>query len=502
MSKVYQILYCISRLIPRKAVSILAYHSIGRDPVFYAVTPEEFEKQMRYLKGEYNVVSLDEIIDFVGGKKVLPKNSVAITFDDGYHDNYLNAYPILKKYGLPATIFIASGYIGKEMPLSGVRLRMLNLEEMREMSQNNINFGAHTVSHQNLTEIDLEEAKSEILRSKCELEEKTGKKVEYFAYPKGRCNELIVNIVKSLGFKGAFAGRGLIQRGDNLFMLKRIEIVNSDTFATFKAKLTKTYWQLQKCMDIGFYLKKDIIFDLKHKHFPFIRKIWKKKYYVIPLKRGLKAILTERDYNTDKGTFHEIFEDEVYKTDYKNSYVFDLGGHKGYYALYALLKGASKVHIYEPEEFNFEILKKNIELNKLSKKVVLNNCAVDNESGIKDFYVADAGWSHSLYPRNDKKNIKTIRIRTSSINDVLSNVEEYKKYRVIVKMDIEGSECNVIFSIHDVFMPRISELFIEHHPFSPCSKEEIVEYLRKKQFKLVSIRGDVLHFKRGELNGR
>jgi len=240
-------------------------------------------------------------------------------------------------------------------------------------------------------------------------------------------------------------------------------------------------------------LEKNLLFALKYRHLPLIRKIRKREYYITSFK-GLKVILTEKDYGTDMGVFSEIFWLERYNTNYKNSQVFDFGAHKGYYTLYALLKGASNVHSYEPNEFNFEILKKNIELNRLSIKVVLNNCAVDNESGIKDFYVSGMGWSHSLCQRDDTKIIKSVKVRIQSINAVLASADHNK--RTIIKMDIEGKECDVIYSIHDTLMQYISEFFIELHPFAPCTEEEMIEYLRDRQFKLVSISGDVLHFKK------
>jgi FkbM family methyltransferase len=239
-------------------------------------------------------------------------------------------------------------------------------------------------------------------------------------------------------------------------------------------------------------LQQNLLFALKYKHLPLLRKIKKKEYYRVSFKE-LKAILTEKDYNTDRSVFYAIFGKEDYKTNYRQSQVFDLGAHKGYYTLYALLEGASKVYSYEPEEFNFDILRENIELNKLSEKVVLYKCAVDSESGMKDFYVSSAGWSHSLFRRCDTTIVKRFKVRTQSINDVLASMDN--KGKTIVKVDIEGKECDVIYSIDDALMQRISEFFIECHPFAPCSKEEMIEYLRGKQFKLVSISRDVLHFK-------
>ena len=270
-------------------------------------------------------------------------------------------------------------------------------------------------------------------------------------------------------------------------------------------RLPIVWWVVDKILDCAekIYIKKILFkfiavkkilhFALKYRHLPLLRMIRKKEYYITSFKE-LKAILTERDYNTDISVFSEIFWLERYNTNYKNAQVFDFGAHKGYYTLYSLLKGASNVCSFEPTKFNFDILEKNVKLNNFSNKVMLNNCAVDNESGTKDFYVADMGWSHSLYQRNDAKIIKTVKVRIESINAVLANADHNK--RTIIKIDIEGKECDVIYSIHDTFMQYISEFFIELHPFAPCSEEEMIEYLKNKQFKLVSISGDVLHFKK------
>jgi peptidoglycan/xylan/chitin deacetylase (PgdA/CDA1 family) len=73
---------------------------------------DTFDKQMRYLKKHFNVITLDESIGCLRDKKHLPPRSVVITFDDGWRDNYLFAFPILKKHGLPATIFLSTDYIG------------------------------------------------------------------------------------------------------------------------------------------------------------------------------------------------------------------------------------------------------------------------------------------------------------------------------------------------------------------------------------------------------
>ncbi|MFK5947648.1 MAG: polysaccharide deacetylase family protein [Methylococcales bacterium] len=99
---------------------ILAYHRIfymGEendfpfDPELISATPEEFRRQMLYVKKYFNVVSFQDVLNHIDNKKMLPKRSVIITFDDGHYDNFSNAYPVLKSLDIPATIFLSSGYI-------------------------------------------------------------------------------------------------------------------------------------------------------------------------------------------------------------------------------------------------------------------------------------------------------------------------------------------------------------------------------------------------------
>src|SRR3989344_4458910 len=106
----------LSRFINRNKVKILMYHRVDDKKIdilpYYAnlnVSIKNFEEQMRYLSKNYNVIPLNDIININKNKKI--KNSVIITFDDGYIDNYLYAYPILKKYNLPATIFLPTDFI-------------------------------------------------------------------------------------------------------------------------------------------------------------------------------------------------------------------------------------------------------------------------------------------------------------------------------------------------------------------------------------------------------
>src|SRR3989338_11299150 len=100
---------------PRYTPPILMYHSISDGPnESLHVKPDSFLRQMAYIKWRrYNVISLDELVEGIKSGKRFKHNTVVITFDDGYEDNYKYAYPVLRDFGFPATIFLISNYIGK-----------------------------------------------------------------------------------------------------------------------------------------------------------------------------------------------------------------------------------------------------------------------------------------------------------------------------------------------------------------------------------------------------
>ncbi len=104
-----------SRLVKPK-IAILAYHRIDRATNYpwsaASISPEDFDLEMRYLRQRYQVISLDELSIAPRDLKALPPNTAVVTIDDGYRDIYLNAYPILKKYSVPATVFLVTGHIG------------------------------------------------------------------------------------------------------------------------------------------------------------------------------------------------------------------------------------------------------------------------------------------------------------------------------------------------------------------------------------------------------
>ena len=227
--------------LPTGKAAILMYHSIDHNKVFFTVTPENFRKQMDLLyKEKYSIISLGELAGLIIDKRAIPLKTVVLTFDDGYQDNYFNAFPILKKYNFPATIFLATGFIGKNrISSSGATLKILNWDQIIEMHNSGlVDFEPHTVSHLKLHRLSLEEAKKEILNSKRTIEEKLNKKCKFFAYPYGKYNLEIIEILKKNGFElGLTIKEGLVLATDNYFSLKRNFIGSQTNFIQFKGKL-------------------------------------------------------------------------------------------------------------------------------------------------------------------------------------------------------------------------------------------------------------------------
>lgn len=235
---IYVLLYFFSKAARQPEISVLMYHSVSPTFSKYSVSPAEFRRQIDHIMKNYSVVSLSQVMEFVEGKRTLPRKAVAITFDDGFLDNYTNAYPYLKKNHLPITIFIATGYVQKEMFLGDSRLSMLGWDEIAEMSRNNVDFGAHTSSHPDLNQMDGLGAENEILESKAEIERRIGKEVDCFAYPFGRYKNSTLDLVRRHGFRCAFGGEGTVRKDANRFLVHRVEVKRSIGLSLFKIRLT------------------------------------------------------------------------------------------------------------------------------------------------------------------------------------------------------------------------------------------------------------------------
>lgn len=227
------------------------YHNIGVPPKSAKlrglyVTPLMFRFQMWYLKyAGFKVVSLREILSFAKGENSAGK-MVALTFDDGYQDFYDNAYPVLKKHGFPATVFLVSDLIGRENLWDykelNIKKSLLGLDSIMEMSANRIAFGSHTRTHPFLGKLSVKDMEEEISGSKKNLEEMLKVPMDLFCYPYGNYDDKVMEAVKKAGYKGAVTTkRGSVHIGDNLFELRRAHVRLNTWPFSFIYKLHSNY---------------------------------------------------------------------------------------------------------------------------------------------------------------------------------------------------------------------------------------------------------------------
>lgn len=224
------------------SVPVLMYHQIGNQNILLNVTFDNFKKQLDYLKKNgYKVISLSELIEGLRQKKQFYHKTVVITFDDGHKDNFTYAFPVLKKYNFPATVFLVTSKIDKDP-------NYLNWDNIREMHKNGIDFGCHTRNHVYLPDYQDNDEKlwEEIFGSKKDIYEKTGIVAKYFSYPIGGFSEKIKTMVKKAGYEGAVTtNRKSSNDPFDVFEIRRISVRN-DNFFEFWWKVSGYYHIFRK----------------------------------------------------------------------------------------------------------------------------------------------------------------------------------------------------------------------------------------------------------------
>jgi len=238
-------------LCKRKGIRVIRYHSVSDFRKHEVnVKVKIFKRQIEYLSRKYNVISLEIFLKYLNAKKEIPKNSIMITFDDGYRDNYTNAYLILRKYKLPAVIFLSAGYINTDRVLphdmddKTEYNRLLGWNEIKQMLDNKIDFGSHTLHHANLGKCSKDNMKKEIKESKILIEKNIECEVKSISYPFGLLSDFnkdVIGITENAGYEcGVTAIYGINTKKADRYKLYRIGIESSDTMFTFKAKLNGT----------------------------------------------------------------------------------------------------------------------------------------------------------------------------------------------------------------------------------------------------------------------
>lgn len=240
---------------------ILMYHMIsnhikGAKFNGLRVNPKDFESQIAYLHANgWTFFTMNELIE---KKDNLPLKSVAITFDDGYEDNYTNALPILKKYNAKATIYLVvdrhdrewsskrkkkndSGELKNEPKLTDTQVEKL-------INSGLIEIASHTMTHDNLPTLDKKQKEFEIIESKNIIEKNFNIKCNSFCYPFGLYDEKDFSIVKKAGYTNATTTQKGIDnlKSSNPLALKRITVSGKDNMLAFKLKIKRGLRGLKK----------------------------------------------------------------------------------------------------------------------------------------------------------------------------------------------------------------------------------------------------------------
>ncbi|MDZ5254502.1 polysaccharide deacetylase family protein [Clostridium sp. LIBA-8841] len=216
-------------------IPILCYHDVtANNPNNNGllISPEKFKEQLQYLKdNNYTPITLDELYDYLRNNKEIPEKPVVITFDDGYKGNYEYAYPILKEFKFPATMFVISNYVGGS--------DFMTTEQIKEMSNNGIQIESHTSKHDDLSKLNETEQVETLKNSKTSLEKIIEKPVNFVAYPFGRHNPSTRIAAEKAGYKLGFNLNGnFADRKDHNFNMDRIYVNGNDSLKEFENKLT------------------------------------------------------------------------------------------------------------------------------------------------------------------------------------------------------------------------------------------------------------------------
>jgi peptidoglycan/xylan/chitin deacetylase (PgdA/CDA1 family) len=191
----------------------------------------------------YTAVSLNELLDGNRREAAGDSKRVLITFDDGYLDNFTNAFPVLKELGLPAVIFLVADFSRRtnwwDTPLGVPEARLLEPNHIAEMAGGGIDFGSHTLTHRSLPSLDDDELREELEGSRAAVERVTGKQVRAFSYPYSHLDTRVKSALQAAGYECGFAvNGGPYHSTDDRLEIRRVNVTSSAHGLRFAAKLS------------------------------------------------------------------------------------------------------------------------------------------------------------------------------------------------------------------------------------------------------------------------
>jgi peptidoglycan/xylan/chitin deacetylase (PgdA/CDA1 family) len=230
-------------------ISILMYHQVGefgspKECRSVLCNVKRFAGQMHYLRlAGYEVLSLREAREMLFEGRPVRRRSVVLTFDDGCDNFREYAWPILKRYGYPATVFVMPDMLGGRaswMRPPYDQGRLMTAGDLAAMQAEGLNIGSHTLTHCRLAECSLEQMNDEIVGSRHKLEDRFQTKVEDLCYPYGSYNQKVVEAAQEAGYRtGLTCRRAHGNLSPNPFEITRKAISHGDSILGMAFKLLK-----------------------------------------------------------------------------------------------------------------------------------------------------------------------------------------------------------------------------------------------------------------------
>lgn len=220
--------------------SILSYHNIGDDSAFFTVGTNALDEQLRYIKKHYTcTMFLSELAQRLGDGKNI-SGCVVLTFNDGYKSLYVELFPLLKEYKLPATVFLSVELLDTTVQTSdGHTFTTLNPTEIKEMQESGlVEFMPQAQHRVALETMPFDVALERIETARRNVESIMGKDAAVFSYSKSKPTERFAEHLRSRQWLGAVYSReGLVHPHTDPFFLPRNAINSETTFTQFKGKL-------------------------------------------------------------------------------------------------------------------------------------------------------------------------------------------------------------------------------------------------------------------------
>jgi peptidoglycan/xylan/chitin deacetylase (PgdA/CDA1 family) len=228
-------------------IPILTYHSLDDSGSVISTSPRTFARQMETLSQMgYTTLALSEAAEIIRLNRPFPAKTFVVTFDDGYENVYYEALPVLQRFGFKATVFLITDYCGKlnDWPThspSIERRPLISWSQMRELIHSQCEAGVHTATHPDLTRITIEQAEVEMIRSKQTIQDKLGVSADLFAYPYGKFNRRLLDLVRDQFTAACSTRLGKARPGCDPHLLWRVDMYYVSSMRLFETIATSGF---------------------------------------------------------------------------------------------------------------------------------------------------------------------------------------------------------------------------------------------------------------------